>query len=154
MLQCTGCGHVGWVEEKHLLCLHCLAHHLDKTTLKSSPKTLRPFVQAAKEAFKTKHGGHSPAWNARDYRALSELIKSNLDLRLEEMQRRWGHYLASPQPFIRDQGDSPRFFCKNFDRFIDEPLFTPSAGGKNGHGRLSIAEQDERTRRLVVEAGF
>ena len=40
MIQCTGCGHVGWVEEKHLLCLHCLAHQLDKITLKSSPKTL------------------------------------------------------------------------------------------------------------------
>jgi hypothetical protein len=37
-LWCMGCGRIGWVEEKHLLCLHCLAHYLDKLNPNPTPR--------------------------------------------------------------------------------------------------------------------
>lgn len=114
----------------------------------------RRFVQFAKESFKAKHDGHSPTWNGRDYGRLATLLKQHPDLQIEETQRRWEHFLASPQPFIRDQGDSLAFFCTNFDRFIDGPLFATPVGGKNGRAKLNIDEQNERTRRLCTAAGF
>ena len=126
-------------------------------TLPATPASAslhRRFVQWAKESFKSKHDGHAPTWSGHDYRRLAELIRNTPDVRLEELQRRWTHFLTSPQPFIRDQGDSLGFFCKNFDRFIDGPLFAAPGGGGNGHGKLSIAEQEQRTRRTLVAAGF
>jgi Helix-turn-helix domain len=110
----------------------------------------RRFVQFAKENFKAKHGGRLPAWNGQDYARLADLLKRCPDLQFEELQRRWAHFVSSPQPFIRDQGDSLKFFCIRFDSFIDGPLFAAPVGGKNGN-KLSIAEQGQRTRRVLEQ---
>jgi hypothetical protein len=128
----------------------------EEKTLPASPaggSRHRFFVEFAKETFKAKHDGCSPAWTGRDYGRLSALLKSDPNLQLEEMKRRWEFFLSSPQQFIRDQGDSLAFFCSNFDRFINGPLFAAPVGGKNGKTKPTIAEQDERTRRVHAEAG-
>jgi hypothetical protein len=106
----------------------------------------RPFVEFATETFRTKHDGHAPAWYGKDYRQLAELLKRNADLHLDELKRRWMHYVSSLQPFIRDQGDSLAFFCSRFDSFIDGPLFATPGGRK--------ANADERDHANLVKAGF
>jgi hypothetical protein len=113
----------------------------------------RVFVEFAKETFKAKHDGHAPAWNGRDYGRLADLLKRDSDLQIEEMRRRWTHFVSSPQPFIQDQGDSLAFFCSRFDSFIDGPLFAAPVGGKNGNGKISAAEQGQRTGRNLAAAG-
>jgi hypothetical protein len=131
-------------------------HNPEEKTLPASPagdSRHRSFVEFAKETFKTKHNC-SPSWTTRDYGRLAALLKSDPNLLLEEMKRRWEFFLASPQQFIRDQGDSLGFFCSRFDSFINGPLFAASAGGKNGSTKLSIDEQAQRTRRLCAAAGF
>jgi len=127
----------------------------EKTSAASPPNHSlhRRFVQFAKESFKGKHAGRSPSWNGQDYARLADLLKRCPDLHFEELQRRWTHFASSPQPFIRDQGDSLKFFCSRFDSFINGPLFAAEAGGKNG-SKLNIDEQDKRTRRVLAETGF
>jgi hypothetical protein len=128
----------------------------EEKTLPASPagdSCHRSFVQFAKETFKTKHNC-SPSWITRDYGRIAALLKSDPNLQLEELKRRWEFFLSSPQPFIRDQGDLLGFFCSRFDSFINGPLFAASAGGKNGNAKLSIAEQAQRTRRMCAAAGF
>jgi hypothetical protein len=129
----------------------------EKTLPASSPNASlhRRFVQWAKENFRKKHGGQAPAWTGRDYRQLSELLKTKNDLRIEEIQRRWMNFVDSSQPFIRDQGDSLRFFCLNFDRFVNGPLFASTTGGnRNGSQGTSIIEQEKRSHRMLAKAGF
>jgi len=127
----------------------------EKTSAASPPNHSlhRRFVQFAKENFKAKHDGRLPSWNGRDYARLADLLKRNPNLEFEELERRWIHFISSPQQFIRDQGDSLKFFCERFDSFIDGPLFAAPVGGKNGN-KLSITEQGQRTGRVLTEAGF
>jgi helix-turn-helix protein len=103
-----------------------------KTSAASPPgHRHRLFVEFALETFKAKHGGHVPTWNGHDYRKLADLLNHHPQLQVEELRRRWTNFLASSQQYVRDQGDSLRFFCSNFDRFIDGPLFAATVGGTN-----------------------
>lgn len=105
------------------------------------------FVNFAIEDFRARHGGQTPTWNGKDFRQLADLLGRNSDLQLDELKRRWTHYVSSPQQFIRDQGESLAFFCSRFDSFIDGPL--PAAPGRGGK-----TSADERDRNNFVKADF
>jgi hypothetical protein len=114
-------------------------HHKKTITGKTSTPSAsgdvrhRVFVQFAREDFQTRHSGQKPTWNGKDFRQLREFLERNPDVDLAELKRRWAHFVSSLQPFIRNQGESLGFFCSNFDRFIDGPLFAaPVSGGTNG----------------------
>jgi hypothetical protein len=106
----------------------------------------RAFAEFATETFRTNHSGQLPAWSGKDWKALSILLQRNPNPSLDEMRRRWTDFLSSTDRYIRSQGDSLAFFCSNFDRFIDGPLFVAAIGGK--------LNADERDHRNFAAAGF
>jgi hypothetical protein len=66
--------------------------------------------------------GQNPAWGKADDAQLSGLFGRKRDLTLQEFQRRWDNYARSTDSFIASQGLSLRFFCSQFDRFLDGPV--------------------------------
>jgi hypothetical protein len=71
--------------------------------------------------------GQNPAWAKADYAQLSGLFGRKRDLTLQEFQRRWDNYAGSTDSFIASQGLSLRFFCSQFDRFLDGPVCKSNA---------------------------
>lgn len=89
------------------------------TTKPSAPAALTLSKDMAFETFKAKFGT-PPAWDTSDYAALAALFKRIPTLAFEEFNRRWSVFLFSEDPFEISQGGRLRYFCANFDRFMQE----------------------------------
>jgi hypothetical protein len=88
----------------------------------------QPFVDFAFQTFEVKHG-QKPAWAGKDFKNLKTLLGKNKTLTLEELQRRWTHYLGSTELFTVKQGGSLAYFCTHFDSFMAGPIL--KAGPKS-----------------------
>ncbi len=84
-----------------------------------TPSTLAHAKDMAFETFKVKFGS-APAWDTSDYTALAKLFKRIPTLSFEEFNRRWANFLYSEDVFEVNQGGRLRYFCANFDRFMQE----------------------------------
>lgn len=88
------------------------------------------FVDFAYHSFEAKHR-QPPAWAEKDFKNLKALLKRNQAHALEELERRWTHYLSSTEAFTVKQGDSLAYFCSKFDAFISGPI--TEKGKPNGN---------------------
>jgi len=107
----------------------------------------QPFIDFAYKTF-VERFGQNPSWQGKDWKQLKTLLAAT-DARLEEIQARWRHYLASTEPFTAKKGGSLAYFCANFDAFINGPLLAPEKG--TGHGKLT---GEDLTRANLRAAGF
>lgn len=102
----------------------------------------QPFVDFAYKTFEAKHR-QRPNWNGKDFDNLKNLLRNSQTLNVQELERRWGHYLASTEPFTAKQGGSLGYFCSKFDAFISGPITEKGKlddhGIGNRHGRASGA---------------
>jgi hypothetical protein len=104
---------------------------------KPAPPTdtrFQPFVNAAFESYKAKHG-REPLWQGKDFSALGRLLKSQSveRLPLKQLVCLWGDFLKSTELFTVKQGDSLAYFCSNLDKFVDGPILAvPQKGGCDG----------------------
>jgi hypothetical protein len=97
-----------------------------KTAAAGDPRHY-PFVEFAADSFRVKFGQH-PTWSGKDFRNLSELLRRAPDVAAEELCRRFTHYLASTDPFIKKHGYNLSTFCEFFDGLIEGPIL----GGRDG----------------------
>jgi hypothetical protein len=81
----------------------------------------REFVEHAYDTFQIEHL-QNPTWTGRDYKAVSTMLAANPGLDGAELEKRWGYYLDSDDPFIAGQGHSLAFFAGNIDRFLRGPI--------------------------------
>ena len=107
------------------------------------PSTLARAKDIAFETFKAKFG-NAPAWDTSDYTALSKLFKRIPTLSFEEFNRRWANFLYSEDAFEVNQGGRLRYFCANFDRFMQEKK----------SGEPTKTQQRSRTNAQVVSRVF
>ena len=104
----------------------------------------RLFLDFAFEAFRMKYLA-PPTWDERQYKALRIFLQNHPRVELPEWQRRYRNFMASTDPFYRQQACSLGYFSQNFDRFIEGPLLerqyplrTPA-----GKSELKLAELEE-----------
>jgi uncharacterized protein YdaU (DUF1376 family) len=103
----------------------------------------QPFLDFAFGAFEAKHG-QKPAWNGKDFKALSTLLANNKGLGADELQRRFGNYLASTEPFTQKQGGSLAYFCARIDSFLAGPITVGLLKGKT-NAKPSVNDNIETT---------
>lgn len=88
-------------------------------------KEYLPLVSLAEGLFRERFG-QGPTWLAADWKQLQALVKARPDLLMPEMAeefgRRFRNFMGSTDPFIAQQGGSLKFFCTNFDRFLEGPV--------------------------------
>lgn len=102
------------------------------------------FIEFAYKAFQGKFG-QKPTWLAKDWTALSNLLKSNFTLELLEFGRRWQNYIESTEAFTVKQGFSLCYFCSKFDTFLHGPLHEKN-NSAIGRGLNAIAPDPERSK--------
>jgi hypothetical protein len=81
----------------------------------------QPFLDFAFGAFEAKHR-QKPTWRDRDFKALSMMLASNRAIDAGELERRFGNYLGSTEPFTQKQGGSLAYFCDHVDSFLTGPI--------------------------------
>ena len=103
----------------------------------------QPLVKFAFEAFERKHR-QKPTWGGKDYKSLSEMLANNKHLDVNELQERFGHYLASTEPFTRKQGGSLGYFCMHVDSFLDGPILA-NLGKRETNGNPNVSDNIRAT---------
>jgi uncharacterized protein YdaU (DUF1376 family) len=101
---------------------------------RQNPRAARPaapadprfqsFYESAFESYLRKHG-QKPSWLGKDRKQLQTLLRATPALPIEELQRRWGNYLASTETFTVKQGFALAYFCTHFDSFVAGPICGP-----------------------------
>jgi hypothetical protein len=90
--------------------------------------------QYAREKFWSKRGQY-PSWGSGDYAQLAALLKRQPAVTFKEFASRWDAFLDSSHPFYGNPARSLRFFCANFDAYLNGPV------SHNGTGGLSREQQ-------------
>jgi hypothetical protein len=100
-------------------------------------------LSAAKEyAFQNflKLKKQQPSWTKADYCQLAQLFKRKPDLTEGEFRQRWDNFAASTDPFMVKQSLSLKFFCSNFDRFLE--ISSGRTIERSRHGREQLEHPD------------
>jgi hypothetical protein len=102
----------------------------------SKPPANLALAEARECAFKDfeRIHGQPPTWDNSDYAALAKLFHDKPKLTSLEFHRRWLNFSSSTDPFETKQGMRLRYFCANFDKFMNGPILERK-GGANGNAQ-------------------
>lgn len=95
-----------------------------RTEKRVNPTAPATFVLAMEERMAREwesRVGKKPTWLPRDQKALADLFRMD-QITMEEVQRRWLHYLSSQDHFLQSQGWGLRYFCEHFDGYLWGPV--------------------------------
>ncbi len=114
----------------------------EKSKAESKPPANPALAESREYAYRDFERIHAqpPTWDDTDYVALAKLFRNKPKLSSLEFHRRWLNFSFSTEPFETKQAMRLRYFCANFDKFIEGPLLARPAGG-GGNGRQNHAEQ-------------
>jgi hypothetical protein len=100
----------------YLTTLQLLKTAADENGASAAFGDLYAVIEKLKQVFEREYQ-QLPTWKTADYKALERLYRQRPDI--EEIALRYQHFLESELPLHMQQGGSPRFFERNFDKFID-----------------------------------